>query len=249
MSLNELAAAFLELHVPGDPLVAPSVWDPWSAEVAASGGFAALTVGSQPAAAALGRDDGEQVTLDEMLGQVRLIAAAVDVPVSADLESGYGAEPERLVHGLLEAGAIGLNLEDTVHGEGGRLRDPGEHADFVAAVRAAADDAGVHVVVNARTDVILDEIGPEHLRVDAAIQRLRLCADAGADVLYPIGFPSDDDRRRLCERLPRPVNALGRPDVDTRAVLAAAGVGRVSFGPFLQDLLADAAKDALASWR
>jgi 2-methylisocitrate lyase-like PEP mutase family enzyme len=249
MTLDEKARRFLELHVPGDPLVAPSVWDPWSAEVAAAAGFAALTVGSHPAAAALGRGDGEEVTLDEMLAQVRAIASAVDVPVSADLESGYGAEPEQIVHGLLGAGAIGLNIEDTVHSEGGRLRDAAEHAGFVAGLRAAADQAGVHVVVNARTDILMDEIGPEGTRVDTAIERLRLCADAGADVLYPICFASAADGRRLVAELPLPVNALGQPGVDTRAELAAVGVGRVSFGPYLQDSLAAAARDVLASWR
>jgi 2-methylisocitrate lyase-like PEP mutase family enzyme len=249
MTLDAKARAFLALHLPGDPLVAPTVWDPWSAEVAADAGFAALTVGSHPAAAAVGRRDGEDLTLDEMLAQVRLIAAAVDVPVSADLESGYGAAPDRIVDGLLEAGAVGLNIEDTVHSEGGRLREVAEHADLVASLRAAADGAGVHVVVNARTDVILDEIGPADTRVERAIERLRAAAAAGADVLYPIGFPSDDDRRRLSAELPLPVNALARLGVDTLAGLAAAGVGRISFGPYLQDALAAAAKDALSQWR
>jgi 2-methylisocitrate lyase-like PEP mutase family enzyme len=249
MTLAEKATAFLALHRPGDPLVAPTVWDPWSAEVAAAEGFAALTVGSHPAAAAVGRGDGEDLTLAEMLAQVRLITAAVDVPVSADLESGYGAEPARIVEGLLEAGAIGLNIEDTVHSEGGRIRDADEHAALVAALRAAADDTGVHVVVNARTDVILSGIGPEETRVDRAIERLRAAAGAGADVLYPIGFPSDADRRRFSAELPLPVNALGRPGVDTLAGLAALGVGRISFGPYLQRAVAAAVKEELASWR
>jgi 2-methylisocitrate lyase-like PEP mutase family enzyme len=249
MTLDEKAATFLALHRPGEPVVAPTVWDPWSAEVAAAEGFAALTVGSSPAAAAVGRRDGEDLTLAEMLAQVRLIAAAVDVPVSADLESGYGAEPARIVEGLLEAGAIGLNIEDTVHSEGDRIRDAAEHADLVSALRAAADDTGVHVVVNARTDVILDEIGPAESRVDRAIERLRVAAAAGADVLYPIGFPSEVDQRRLCAELPLPVNALGRPGVDTLAGLASLGVGRISFGPYLQRALARAAKEELASWR
>jgi 2-methylisocitrate lyase-like PEP mutase family enzyme len=249
MTLDEKAKAFLALHRPGEPLVAPTVWDPWSAEVAAAEGFAALTVGSSPAAAAVGRGDGEDLTLDEMLAQVRLISSAVDIPVSADLESGYGAEPSRIVDALLGAGAIGLNIEDTVHSEGDRLRDLNEHADLVAALRAAADDAGVHVVVNARTDVILDEIGPAETRVDRAIERLTAAAAAGADVLYPIGFPSDADRRRLSADLPLPVNALARLGVDTLNGLSGLGVGRISFGPYLQMALAAAAKEALASWR
>jgi 2-methylisocitrate lyase-like PEP mutase family enzyme len=249
MTLDEKARLFLALHRPGDPLVAPTVWDPWSAELAAEAGFAALTVGSHPAAAALGREDGEQLSLDEMLRQVRLIASAVDIPVSSDLESGYGAAPDRIIEGLLDAGAIGLNIEDTVHSEGGRLRGVAEHADLVGALRGAAHNAGVHVVVNARTDVILDEIGPEETRVARAIERLSAAAEAGADVLYPIGFPSVEDRRRLSTELPLPVNVLGRLGVDTLAGLAATGVGRVSFGPYLQDALATAAKDELASWR
>jgi 2-methylisocitrate lyase-like PEP mutase family enzyme len=169
--------------------------------------------------------------------------------VSADLESGYGADPDDIVEGLLAAGAVGLNVEDTVHGEGGRVREVEEHADFVAALRAAADRAGVPVVVTARTDVIMDEVGPAETRLERAIERLRATATAGADVLYPIGDHSDADLRRLCVELPLPVNALAMPGADSRARLAAAGVARVSFGPGLQAALADAAAEVLDAWR
>lgn len=249
MTLDAKAHAFLALHVPGDPVIVPTVWDAWSAEVAASAGFAALTVGSSPAAASFGGTDGEGLTLAEMLSQVRRVTAAVDLPVSADLESGYGAEPARVIEGLLEAGAVGFNLEDTVHGEGGRLRSDGEHADLVAALRAAADAAGVAVVINARTDILMDEHGPAADREERAVQRLRLAAEAGASVLYPIGEHSPELQRRLAAALPLPINALGHPLGDSRAELAAAGVGRVSFGPYLQEALAARAGEILAAWR
>lgn len=100
MSLSSDAATFLALHQPGTPGVFPTVWDPWSAQLAVDSGFAALTVGSHPVATALGRADNEGMTLDEMLAQVALITASVEVPVSADLESGYGAEADRIVDGL-----------------------------------------------------------------------------------------------------------------------------------------------------
>ena len=153
MSLQDKATAFLELHRKGDPVVLPTVWDAWSAKVAADAGFGGLTVGSHPVADALGRSDNEGLTFDEVLAQVSRITATVDLPVSVDIESGYGAEPARLVEGLLSVGAVGCNIEDTVHGEGGRLRSAQEHADLVAALRAASDAAGVHLVINARTDV------------------------------------------------------------------------------------------------
>ena len=103
------------------------------------------------------------------------------MPVSVDIESGYGLEPSQLIEGLLEVGAVGLNIEDTVHSEGNRLRAPQEHADLVHALREVPAAAGVHVVLNARTDYLLKQHGDAATRVDDAIARLRLTAAAGAD--------------------------------------------------------------------
>lgn len=249
MSLASKAQDLLALHQPGRPVVAPTVWDAWSARLAVDNGFAALTIGSGPVAAALGREDNEDLSLDQMLAQVALITGAVDVAVSADLESGYGAEPARIVDGLLAAGAVGLNLEDTVHGEGGRLRSSAEHAEFVGGLRAAADRAGVHVVINARTDILLKGIGEPDGRVAASIEKLRAAAEAGADVLYPVGFHDDDTLRRLTAELPLPVNAIARPEAGDLAHLAGLGVARISFGPFWQRAAAVAAAQLLGPWR
>jgi 2-methylisocitrate lyase-like PEP mutase family enzyme len=247
--LQERAAALLALHQPGNPVVLPTVWDAWSARLAVDAGFAALTVGSHPVADSIGRADNEGMTFDELLTRVVQITDAVDAPVSVDIESGYGEAPSRLIDGLLDAGAVGLNIEDTVHSEGGRLRSSAEHAELVGALRAAADASGVHVVVNARTDLFFREDGDEADRVDRAIARLTEAADAGADVLYPVGIHAPDTMRRLTSELPLPVNAIALPDQSDPASYGPLGVGRISFGPFLQRALADSAKEMLTRWQ
>ncbi len=246
--LKERAEALLALHQPGNPVILPTVWDAWSARLAVDAGFAALTVGSHPVADSIGKADNEGMTFDDVLTRVKQITAAVDVPVSVDIESGYGEPPTRLIEGLLDSGAVGLNIEDTVHSEGGRLRSAGEHAEFVGALRAAADAAGVHVVVNARTDLFIRQDGEESDRVDRAIARLTEAAGAGADVLYPVARHDPDTLRRLAAELPLPINAIALPDQSDPASFGPLGVARVSFGPFLQFALAERAKEMLARW-
>lgn len=245
---SERAAALLELHKPGDPVVLPTVWDAWSAKLATSAGFAALTVGSHPLADSIGKPDGEGMSFDDVLARVAQITAAVDVPVSVDIESGYGLPAHRLIEGLLGVGAVGLNIEDTVHSEGKRLRSAGEHAELVGALRSAADAAGVHVVINARTDLFLRQDGDESDRIERAVARLTEAADAGADVLYPVGRHDPDTLRRLAAELPLPVNAIALPDQGDRASFAALGVARISFGPFFQAALAARANELLERW-
>ncbi len=248
-TLPEKAAAFLALHRPGDPVILPTVWDAWSADLVQQEGFPALTVGSHPLANSVGKSDREGMAFADVLGRVREITAAVDVPVSVDLESGYGVEPAALIDGLLQAGAVGFNLEDTVHKEGGRMREPQEHADLVGRLRQAADDTGVHVVVNARTDLLLAPAGDPAELVGPAIERLRLAAAAGADVLYPVGRHEPEVLRRLCSELPLPVNAVTLPEQGDKGYFAEAGVARVSFGPFLQYALGTEVNRLLAPWR
>ena len=246
--LKKRAETLLALHQPGNPVVLPTVWDAWSARLAVDAGFAALTVGSHPLADSVGKADQEGMTFDDVLTRVKQITAAVDVPVSVDIESGYGESPTRLIEGLLDAGAVGLNIEDTVHSEGGRLRSASEHAELVGALRTAADAAGVHVVVNARTDLFLRQDGDESDRVDRAIARLTEAATAGADALYPVGLHDPETLRRLASELPLPINAIALPDQSDPASFGPLGVGRISFGPFLQGALSGRAKEILARW-
>ena len=246
--LRDRAETFLALHQPGNPVILPTVWDAWSAKLAVDAGFSALTIGSHPLADSVGKEDREGMAFDDVVTRVTQITAAVDVPISVDLESGYGQTPARLIEGLLEAGAVGFNVEDTVHKEGGRLRSSSEHAELVGAYRKAADATGVHVVINARTDLFIREDGDEADRVDRAIARLTEAANAGADVLYPVGRHEPDAMRRLTSELPLPINAIGLPDLDDPASFGPLGVGRISFGPFLQRALSAKANEILARW-
>ncbi|MBN3511942.1 isocitrate lyase/PEP mutase family protein [Mycolicibacterium nivoides] len=248
-TLQERAAALLALHQPGNPVVLPTVWDAWSARLAVGEGFSALTVGSHPLADSIGKADGEVMSFDDLLTRVRQITDAVDVPVSVDIESGYGERPERLIEGLLDVGAVGLNIEDTVHKEGKRLRSSAEHAELVGQLRAAADAAGVHVVINARTDLFLHNDGDDADRVDRAIARLSEAAAAGADSLFPPGLRDPEALARLVSEVPLPVSVTVPPDTADLAELTAAGVGRITFGPFLQGVLSARAKEVLARWR
>jgi 2-methylisocitrate lyase-like PEP mutase family enzyme len=247
-ALAKKANTLLELHKPGDPVILPTVWDAWSAALAVDAGFVALTVGSHPVADSVGKPDGEGMSFEDLVTRVAQITAKADVPISVDIESGYGLPAEELISGLLRAGAVGLNIEDTVHSEGGRLRTSGEHAALVGALRTAADSAGVHVVINARTDVILKQHGDEADRVDRAIARMKEAADAGADSLYPVGRHDDETQRRLTSELPLPVNAIALPDQDDPASFGPLGVGRISFGPFFQMALSKRANEILGRW-
>ena len=246
--LGQRAAAFLAMHTPGNPVILPTVWDAWSAKLAVGAGFSALTIGSKPVAESMGKSDGEGMTFAEVLDRARQITAAVDVPVSLDIESGYAQSPAQLVEGLLDAGVVGCNVEDSVHSQAKRLRSSSEHAEYVAALRAAADSAGTHLVINARTDLFLRKDGDDADRIDRAVARLTECANAGADVLYPVGRHDAETLRRLAAGLTKPVNALAAPDQDDPASFGPLGIGRVSFGPLLQVAVGTHAGEILGRW-
>lgn len=247
--LKQKADALLALHRPGDPAILPTVWDAWSAKTVVEAGFTALTVGSHPVADSVGKPDGEGMSYDDLVTRVAQITGAVDVPISVDIESGYGESAARLIEGLLSAGAVGLNIEDTVHSEGGRIRSDEDHAALVGELRKAADAAGVHVVINARTDLFLRQVGDEADRFDRAVHKLKLAAEAGADSLYPVSRHDDDTYRRLVEALPLPVNAIALPGQDDPARFGPLGVGRISFGPFLQGALTSRITELVDPWK
>ncbi|WP_049577893.1 isocitrate lyase/PEP mutase family protein [Streptomyces sp. SBT349] len=220
-------ATFRALHhdrPAGDPLVLPGPWDATSARVFADAGFPALATPSRAVTESLGYEDGGLIPPGEMFAAIRRIAGAVDIPVSADVEHGYGLPPCELVERLLDAGVVGCNLEDTAH-PGTTLRDAGEQADFLAAVRAAA---GEELFVNARIDTFAHgdkETGP-------AVERGRRYAEAGADCVYPILCPPGA-LRALADGIGLPVNALALPDGPAPHELGHQGATRVTFGPGL----------------
>ncbi|KRE93483.1 phosphonomutase [Nocardioides sp. Soil774] len=253
MDIATRATRLLELHHTGTTLVLPNVWDAWSARVVAEAGFAALSIGSHPLADSRGQGDNEDMTLDDALDGVRRICAAVpDVPVTADMESGYATAPAELVERLLEAGAVGLNIEDTVHSEGGRMRSVAEHADYIGALRQAADAAGVDVVVNARTDAFIKKDRFDD-PVAEALTRLRACEGAGARCVYPVGVPDATTLQALLDGLDGPVNVIADPRKGSAAGsledLQVMGVHRVTFGPLLQRALAPDLAALVEPWR
>ena len=247
------ATTLLDLHHTGTTLVLPNVWDAWSARAVAEAGFRALSIGSHPLADSRGQGDKEDMTLDDALDGVRRICSAVpDVPVTADMEAGYGAAAAELVERLLEAGAVGLNIEDTVHSEGGRLRSVAEHADYIRGLRQAADAARVDVVINARTDAFIKKDQFED-PVAEAITRLLACEEAGSRCSYPVGAPDADSLQRLLDALAGPVNVIANPRQGSAAGsledLQAMGVHRVTFGPLLQKELAPDLAALVAPWK
>jgi 2-methylisocitrate lyase-like PEP mutase family enzyme len=234
------------LHVPGSPRLLVNAWDPPSARRLAHDGYPAIATTSAGVAEALGYEDGNVTPPGEMLGAVARIAAAVDVPVTADLEAGYGLSPAELVTGLLGAGAVGLNFEDTDH-EAGGLTDAERQAERLAAIKQAGRDAGVDVVLNARVDAFLRGVEPD-AQLDEAVRRGRLYAEAGADCVYPIGARGRDAVQRLVEEIGAPVNILAVPGGLSLAALGELGVARVSFGSGLMHIAMDAAAQAAADY-
>ena len=238
--LKAHAGRLRELHHADEMLVLPNVWDAASAKIVAEAGFPVIATASAAISAMLGYPDGEGAPWQEMFAAAGRVARAVSVPVTVDAEAGYGMEPRELVGRLLEIGAVGCNLEDTDHRAGG-LVNAGVHAERLAAIRAAASDAGIPIVINARADTFLPRSGvPEQERVAEAVRRGRLYLGAGADCIYPIGVSHERDIATLVAELPGPVNSntrLGGPDL---ARLRELGVARVSYGPRLY-------REALAS--
>lgn len=229
--LASLAGQLRDLHHASQPLILPNAWDVASALAVERAGAAAIATTSSGVAESLGYPDGEAIPPAEMFAAVGRIAAAVSVPVTADLEAGYGLPSDELVARLLEAGAVGLNLEDTDRAGGTpRLVDPAEAAERIRALRAAADLAGVPIVINARVDSFLRLAGAPDEQLEDALERCRAYLQAGADCVYPIWLTDAEAIGRLVRELDAPVNVLlrpGAPDVDQ---LVALGARRISVG-------------------
>ncbi|MFJ4711075.1 isocitrate lyase/phosphoenolpyruvate mutase family protein [Streptomyces sp. NPDC088785] len=236
------ATLFRALHhdrSPGDPLVLPGPWDVASARAFEEAGFPALATPSAGIAASLGHEDGS-TPAEEMFTAVRRIARSVSVPVSADIEDGYGLAPKELVERLLETGAVGCNLEDSTRAGG--LKDPRAQADWLAEVRAAAGDG---LVLNARIDTLIGAfhgVAPTPETEADTIERARLYIAAGADCVYPIGAPLTT-LPRLRAAIEGPINVGTPVDPTILREWGEAGATRITFGPGMQLRAAAAAKE------
>ena len=221
------------LHDGPEILVLANPWDAGSARIFEQAGCRALGTTSAGIAFAHGSADGERLSRAEMLEAVRRIAAAVAVPVTADMEAGFGetaADVVETVRGVLRSGAVGVNLEDAPTGAPGTLFEIAVQAGKIRAVRELAASEGIPLVINARTDVYLRQIGAPESRFDHAVQRANAYRDAGADCLYVPGVRDAETIQRLVQAIRGPLNILAGEGVPPVAELARLGVRRLSVG-------------------
>ena len=252
MTQAEKFRTFAALHVAGDPVILYNAWDAGSAKVIAEAGAKAIATGSASVAAAHGFHDAEALPLELALANAARVAAAVDLPVTVDFEGAYAVAPEGVaanIAKLAATGAVGCNFEDQIVG------GEGLHPTTVQArrIRAARAAAGADFFLNARTDIFLKAKPDRHddASVDAAIERAAAYAEAGASGFFAPGLADLRLLARLCAASPLPVNFMAWPGSPSAAEVAAAGVARISHGPFPHKLamkaLAEAARAVMDS--
>lgn len=244
--------AFREMHFGPRMLVLPNAWDAGSAKIIAAAGFPAIASTSAGVAFAQGYADGERIGRAEMLEQVRRMVAAVDVPVTADMEAGYGPAPEDVAEtarGVIAVGAVGMNLEDGTPAGEAPLMDFARAVERVRAARQAAEEAGAPIVINARTDGYLRGLERTPALLADTIKRANAFREAGADCLF---VPAVDDAatiKTLVAEIDGPLNILAGPKSLPLPELESLGVARVSIGSTLAraalTLVRDAARELL----
>jgi 2-methylisocitrate lyase-like PEP mutase family enzyme len=239
--------SFAALHVPGTPVILYNIWDTGSARIVAEAGARAIATGSASVAGAQGFGDGESLPVGLALANAARIVAAVDLPLTVDFEGGYAVEPAGVAANmsrLAATGAIGCNVEDQVVG------GEGLHpiADQAARLAAARQAVGADFFINARTDIFLQAKADTHdaAKVDAALERARAYADAGASGFFVPGLADLALLEKLCAASPLPVNFMAWPGTPPAAEIAATGIARISHGPFPWRLAMAALKEAAA---
>jgi 2-methylisocitrate lyase-like PEP mutase family enzyme len=227
------ATRFLRMHDRTAILVLPNAWDAASARIFEEAGFQALASTSAGVAASLGYPDGEQISRDEMVEAVGRIVRCVAVPVTADMEAGYGPGLDAVtqtIQAVIAVGAVGMNLEDSTSDEKNPLMEISAQVERVRAARQAADRVGVPFVINARTDVYLLAVGKESDRFEHAVRRANAYREAGADCLFIPGVRDADTIAALVRAINGPINVLAGPVTPSIIELEKLGVARVSLG-------------------
>ncbi len=246
------AQAFRKMHDRSSILVLPNAWDAVTARLFVRLGYAAVATTSAGVAWSLGYPDGEIAPLGEVVAATARIARAVDAPVTADIEAGYGETTEAVagtVRAVIEAGAVGINLEDGLHAPGA-LRKLETAAERIRAAREAAAAAGVPIVINARTDTYLLKYGANDAeRFDETVRRAKAYLAAGADCIFPIGLGDGGTLAKLVKSLDAPINVAARPGIPGVAELARLGVARVSTATRLATLALSAVERAAKELR
>jgi 2-methylisocitrate lyase-like PEP mutase family enzyme len=235
-TLFQKAKSFHSLHVKGQPLVLFNIWDAGSAKAVESAGARALATGSWSVAKANGYEDGERVPLDFAIGNLARIVRATELPVTIDLESGYGQTPEevgRTIERSIDAGAIGCNLEDS-DPTTGLLRPIAEQVKRIESARKVAEARQLPYFINVRSDVFFVKAQPqthEDERTATVLERAKAYAAAGADGLFVPGLANATSIGLVASATPLPLNIMASDDTPSLRELAALGVARVSHGP------------------
>lgn len=235
-SQRRKADALRSLHARGDLLILPNVWSPIGARILQAKGYPVVATASAAISASMGYEDGEKINRSTLIDLLGRIARSVDIPVTADIEAGYGEsilELEATVRQVIECGVAGVNIEDSLE-EGGPLRPVEEQCRRISAVRRVAEAQGLHLVVNARIDSYLSSSFPNHEdATEEAVRRAKAYSEAGADCIYPIGPGDEKTVRALRDRIESPINILAMPGSASLSLMRKIGVNRVSFGPFV----------------
>lgn len=247
MKQTESANKFRQLHTQR-PLILPNAWDAASARVIEAAGAPAIATTSAGVSWSLGRPDGQNLGRREMLQVVRQIVQTVSVPVNADIESAYGKgsleDVAETVRELIAIGVAGINLEDTPGRNGQVLLMAEEQAERIGIARKAAKAAGGDLVINARTDVYLFQVGALETRFDAVVQRAKTYLQAGADCVFVPGITDAETIGRLVNAIDGPLNIMATPGAPSAPELGKIGVARLSVGPGVTQVALAAAQRA-----
>jgi 2-methylisocitrate lyase-like PEP mutase family enzyme len=233
MNQTEKAKHFGALHVKGSPLVLYNAWDAGSAKSILDAGAKAIATGSWSVAAAQGYRDGEEMPVDFVERLVARIVSSIDIPVSVDFEGGYSEEDDQLANNvsrLLDLGVVGINFEDRVV-KGSGLYSIDRQARRIAAIRGAADQKGIDLFINARTDLFFEHAQNPAQAIDEALERAKAYAAAGASGYFIPGLVDDPLIARMCDRVALPLNVMVMDGVSSNEQLSGLGVARISYGP------------------
>lgn len=230
----EKAEEFRSLHQAKHILVLPNAWDVPSARVFEDAGFPAIATSSAALSVSLGYPDGEKIGKDELFTVVRKIAGILTIPLSADVESGFGASIEQLsdtIRRVIESGAVGVNIEDISDFEKKALVPIEKQVQRLKAARRTSDSLGIPLVINARTDAYRFAAGDEKSKLEETIRREKAYEAAGADCLYPMGLTDKETIATFVKAVNKPVNIMARKGAPTISELEKIGVHRLSLGP------------------
>lgn len=235
-SQQKKAENFLLLHKQDKLLVLPNIWNPIGARILEAKGFPAVATASAAISSSLGYKDGEKIKLSTHLDIIERIVKSVDIPVTADIESGYASDINNLrdsINKVIDTGVAGINIEDSMEEEGA-LRNIDEQCERIATVRDVAEERGLHLVINARIDCFLsDTIKPIEKIIEETVKRAGAYGKAGADLVYPIGILELETITTLRKEISAPINILGSHKSIPLKTMRDIGINRVTFGPFL----------------